>query len=83
MTNQNEATKHKAVQECGGPVDPLVMRGIKLSGDCFADCNLLVDAIVRDTNALKAIAAIEDKLDGGDWDEIEQARQIANDALGA
>lgn len=33
--------------------------------------------------ALKRIAAIEDKSDGGDWDEIEEARDIACDALAA
>lgn len=27
--------------------------------------------------ALKAVAAIEDKMYGGDWDEIEEARNIA------
>ena len=33
--------------------------------------------------ALKRIAAIEDKMFGGDWDEIEEARNIAVDALAA
>lgn len=38
----------------------------------------------RDTmrDALTKIAAIEDELVGGDWDEIEAARDIANAALG-
>lgn len=31
--------------------------------------------------ALKRIAAIEDNMFGGDWDEIEEARNIAVDAL--
>lgn len=31
--------------------------------------------------ALREIAAIKDNLNGGDWDEIEQARAIANEAL--
>lgn len=31
--------------------------------------------------ALRQIAAIENKTDGGDWDEIEKARQIARAAL--
>lgn len=31
--------------------------------------------------ALQRIAAIEDKLYGADWAEIEEARDIANDAL--
>ena len=33
--------------------------------------------------ALTAISEIEDKVSGGDWDEIEQARDIANAALSA
>jgi hypothetical protein len=32
--------------------------------------------------ALRAIAAIENQMVGGDWDEIEQARAIAREALG-
>lgn len=32
--------------------------------------------------ALTEISNIEDKLNGGDWDEIEEARRIANEALG-
>lgn len=32
--------------------------------------------------ALEQIAAIEDKMYGPDWEEIEQARDIANKALG-
>ena len=31
--------------------------------------------------ALYRISKIEDELYGGDWDEIEEARQIAKDAL--
>jgi hypothetical protein len=34
---------------------------------------------VRD--ALERITAIENKCDGGDWDEIEEAREIARTAL--
>lgn len=33
------------------------------------------------TEALTKIAAIEDEQHGGDWDEIEEARSIANEAL--
>lgn len=33
--------------------------------------------------ALTAISEIEDKLSGGDWDEIEEARSIADAALSA
>ncbi|CAH2910565.1 MAG: hypothetical protein CPSOU_1809 [uncultured Paraburkholderia sp.] len=32
--------------------------------------------------ALRKIAAIEDKMVGGDWDEIEEAWAIAREALG-
>ncbi|MGA0610048.1 hypothetical protein [Caldimonas sp. KR1-144] len=32
--------------------------------------------------ALRKIAAIEDKMFGGDWDEISEAREIACNALG-
>jgi hypothetical protein len=32
--------------------------------------------------ALRAIAAIENKMVGGDWEEIEEARAIAVRALG-
>jgi hypothetical protein len=31
--------------------------------------------------ALYKITQIEDKLDGGDWNEIEEAREIAHQAL--
>jgi hypothetical protein len=43
-------------------------------------CALAVDW-ARYRKALNAIAAIEDKPNGGDWDEIEQAREIAREAL--
>jgi len=33
--------------------------------------------------ALKQIGAIPNKSDGGDWDEIEEAREIAEQALGS
>lgn len=33
-------------------------------------------------SALRKIAAIENKIIGGDWDEIEEARAIAREALG-
>jgi hypothetical protein len=35
----------------------------------------------RLVRVLKRIASIEDKLDGGDWDEIIEARAVANQAL--
>lgn len=40
-------------------------------------------ALAAPTQALKCIAGIENKMFGGDWDEIDEARSIANDALGA
>ena len=36
----------------------------------------------RYREALQKIAAIEDRYNCGDWDEIEEAREIANEALG-
>jgi hypothetical protein len=41
----------------------------------------LVEANKKLVEALKAVAAIEDKMYGGDWDEIEEARNIACAAL--
>lgn len=37
--------------------------------------------IDRLREALEQIAAVENKLEGGDWDEIETARSIAHNAL--
>lgn len=42
----------------------------------------LQSEIERLRRALQAIAGIENQTDGGDWDEIEDARLIARDALG-
>jgi hypothetical protein len=39
------------------------------------------DLIVRLREALEKIVAIEDDLYGSDWQEIEEARNIAADAL--
>ena len=39
--------------------------------------------IERLVEALREIAAIEDEMYGGDWDEIEAARKIATAALEA
>ncbi len=41
-----------------------------------------VEEIERLRKALQDIADIKDNYEGGDWDEIEEARKIANDALG-
>ena len=35
--------------------DPLTARGIKLQGEYFADCNLLVDIIAKDMEAYKEL----------------------------
>lgn len=43
--------------------------------------DVVTDREIRLEKALRKIMAIEDKLDGGDWDEIEEARQIAKEAL--
>lgn len=40
------------------------------------------DELIRLRDALQRIANIENDMYGGDWDEIEEARQIAEDALG-
>jgi hypothetical protein len=41
-------------------------------------CNAFPDLV----KALEKIAAIENKEFGPDWEEIEEARKIANDVLG-
>jgi hypothetical protein len=41
-------------------------------------CNAFPDLVM----ALEQIAAIENKEFGPDWEEIEEARKIANDVLG-
>jgi hypothetical protein len=51
--------------------------GIAEAHKCF-DLQTRVDTLER---ALRKISAIEDSLHGGDWDEIEEARTIANAAL--
>jgi hypothetical protein len=45
---------------------------------------LIVSAarVARLEEALRQIAAIENEMVGGDWDEIEQARRLARFALG-
>ena len=37
--------------------------------------------LVKAKEALKKISEIEDQYNCGDWDEIEEARKVANDAL--
>lgn len=58
MTDQDETTTLGAAPQRGGQVDPLVMRGIELSGDYFADCNLLVSVIEQDMRAKEEAAKI-------------------------
>ncbi|KVU10698.1 hypothetical protein WK62_05400 [Burkholderia ubonensis] len=41
----------------------------------------ICDRLEAAEKALSQIAEIEDKMFGGDWDEIEEARRIANAAL--
>lgn len=41
----------------------------------------VLDKMVVYHIALIRIASIRNKRDGGDWDEIEEARNIANEAL--
>lgn len=43
----------------------------------------IADQLAALVKALEDIAAIEDQLVGSDWEEIEQARKIATDALAA
>jgi uncharacterized coiled-coil DUF342 family protein len=46
-------------------------------------CVLLDEKLDAAVAALQMIAAIEDKMYGGDWDEINMAREIVRDALTA
>lgn len=55
--------------------------GIEPSGDYGADIERLAAIASEPLSALHRIAAIEDELIGGDWDEIEQARIIAREAI--
>lgn len=48
-----------------------------------ADYASLEQECERLRNALEKIAAIEDRYNCGDWDEIEEAREIATAALSA
>lgn len=43
--------------------------------------DLLLAEVEASRKALRQISQIEDKMIGGDWDEIEEARAIANAAL--
>lgn len=45
------------------------------------DVPALVAEVRRLREALEKIVAIENKADGGDWDEIAEARLIAREAL--
>lgn len=52
---------------------------------CLQVARDLADALEKERDrlrvALEKIAAIEDNTSGGDWDEIEEARKIAKEAL--
>lgn len=82
----------KAVQRCNwthtgmvayGEADLLRQRCWVLSSDYDRDVNASRAQVKALRAALERIAAIEDELYSGDWDEIEQARDIANAALQA
>ena len=50
------------------------LTGDKLVGAMLSEVDKL-------RTALQAVANIENKLHGGDWDEIDEAREIAHTAL--
>lgn len=50
---------------------------------CQPDEHCLCPPAERLIEALRRIAAIENKEMGGDWDEIDEARNIATEALKA
>jgi hypothetical protein len=54
--NQNKEPRGCEASELSGLVDPLVVRGIKLSGDYFADCNLLLGIIEQDNEYMAEAA---------------------------
>lgn len=65
-------------------LDELRLIGCHSNGDARCTCGIGQDAadeIERLRAALTAISEIADQSDGGDWDEIEDARRIARKAL--
>lgn len=52
------------------------------SMECPNGIFVLFSEYERVVAALRAIAAIENKMVGGDWEEIEEARAIAVQTLG-
>lgn len=81
--------------KCDDDCDAVVIGGNKPTPDELSDydrgfrdgkLDQLIDEVVAESalmEALEQIRAIEDELYGGDWDEIEKARNIANEALAA
>jgi hypothetical protein len=61
---------HKAIEQMGFCTE----------GGCL-DVSPVVRLCRQYEEALCAIAAIEDRLVGGDWDEINEARELARKAL--
>ena len=64
----------EAVQEIAAYMKMVVEQDALIIASAHAE-------IERLRAALKNIAAIEDQMEGPDWEEIEQARQIAAEAL--
>ena len=57
------------------------MHGDPILLDAADAIGLLLVEVEAARKALHQISQIEDKMIGGDWDEIEEARAIANAAL--
>lgn len=67
------------------PIDGWVaeIEGLRADRDRIAAyAERLKDRIGWLEDGMRQIAAIEDRYNGGDWDEIEEARSIANRLLG-
>ena len=62
-------------------VDAVVTRLIRSGADFTHPANVMTNLAEQLEAALRRIVAIENKDSGGDWDEIEEARQIALNVL--
>ncbi len=62
-------------------VDAQMVRKVDHEADLSDLEHELEGRIAKLEKALRDIAAIENEMIGGDWEEIEKARQIANTAL--
>jgi hypothetical protein len=60
---------------------PTIARIVSLDYDEDDGNARLIAAAPDLLEALRKIAAIEDKMFGGDWDEIEEARMVARAAI--